>query len=554
VKFNFPLTERQQRLVDSTARILAIGAGTKTGKSLALYVWLIRGMLQGEPCAFCGPWFFRSRAAFDVIKNLLQPFIAGRTVRVNEARLQISAVGGGYIDFVSADNPNCLFGANYARVVLDEASRMPEPIYAAALTTISGTNGSLRMAFNLDLGSRNWAIRNLLRIQRLTEEERKRTGEDFAMFPTGGDGLVSDELIAQFKSQMPLVTWEALYLARIPDSDSSLFRNLDKIFTGKELTEPAEGTTYMMGVDLARKTDFTSVTIIDGRGDVVAGERFSQMDWSLQIGRVALLYRTFKCVKAIVDATGVGDPVAEQLEGLELSVERYIFTVPSRKALIEELVLACDNNEIRIPSSAKFQVYRAEMDSFEYQLDGSTMRYGAPSSMHDDTVMSLALAVHGWRASRGAVLGVIDLFKRRAKEIAQGIRDAFGELIHKHQPKPVPVLARKPAITELQAPARKPNDPCPACGATCTYVRGNGDRRAVLHCNQCGAEDGVKPGPSERPGHTHRWRPIPGGQEKCDDCGEQRWIGAPPAVNGISRAQYAARSDVFGRGQYGRFG
>src|ERR1700678_2123949 len=117
MKFEFPLTERQKRLVESTVRILICGAGTKTGKSFGAYVWLIRGLLSGQACVFCGPWFFRSRAAFDAMKILLQPFILARTVKVNEARLQLSAVGGGYCDFVSADNPNALFGANYDRVV-----------------------------------------------------------------------------------------------------------------------------------------------------------------------------------------------------------------------------------------------------------------------------------------------------------------------------------------------------------------------------------------------------------------------------------------------------
>src|SRR6266705_4088902 len=255
MKFEFPLTERQKRLVESTATTLVCGAGTKTGKSFGAYVWLIRGLLSGQACCFCGPWFFRSRAAFDSTKNLLQPFIAARTVRVNEARLQLTAVGLGYCDFVSADNPNALFGGNYDRLVLDEASRMPSEIYSAGLTTISGTHGKLRLFFNLDLGTKNWAIKQLLRIQALSPEERERTGEDFMMFPTGGDGLVSDALIQQFKAQMPLPLWEALYLAKIPDSDCSLFRNLDRIFVGRERETPAEGVRYFLGVDLARKKD-----------------------------------------------------------------------------------------------------------------------------------------------------------------------------------------------------------------------------------------------------------------------------------------------------------
>lgn len=308
--FTFPLTDRQRKLVESTARVLFIGAGTKTGKSMGLFCWLIDGLLQGEACCFMGPWFFRSRTAFNEIKNLLRPWIANRQVKVNEQRCAISCVNGGTLDFLSADNYQTTFGQNYHRIVLDESSRMPSGAYTAALTTIASTGGRMRCAFNLDLGMRNWSIRHLIRIQGLTPEERARTGEDFMTFPTGGDGLVADETIQQFMQQMPLVLWEALFLAQIPTEDSSLFRNLDKIFTGHEREKPESGKRYFMGIDLGRRKDFTCLTVIDENGDVVWSERFTAVDWNVQCGRAALLFRNFDCRLAIVDSTGIGDPVA----------------------------------------------------------------------------------------------------------------------------------------------------------------------------------------------------------------------------------------------------
>lgn len=239
MKFTPPYTDRQREMVQHAARILWLGCGTKTGKSFGLIGWLIEGMLHQEATCFCGPWFHRSRAAFDIAKDLLQPFILNRYITVNEARLKLSAVGGGYCDFVSADNANALYGGNYHRLVIDEASRCPAEIYAAGLTTISGTNGKIRLAFNLELGQRNWAIRNLLRVQALGAQEQERTGESFLTFPSGGDGLVAPDLIALLRSQMPEPLWRALYLAEIPTADCSLFRNLDKVFTGRELEAPA---------------------------------------------------------------------------------------------------------------------------------------------------------------------------------------------------------------------------------------------------------------------------------------------------------------------------
>ena len=536
--------------MEHEARVLHVGAGTKTGKSMALFCWLIEGLLRGEACCYSGPWFFRSRRAFDEIKILLRPFIASRAVRVNEARLQVVSTRGGYLDFVSGDNPDAAFGGNYDRVVVDEASRHPAAIYTAALTTISATGGKLRLAFNLELGSKNWAIANLLRVQRLSPEERQRTGEDFLTFPTGGDGLVDPILIELLRSQMPLPLWEALYLGKIPESDCSLFRNLDKIFTGQELEGPEVGRQYILAADVARKKDWSVLTVIDDRGRVVASDRFHEISWSLQTERAKLLYETFHCQRAICDGTGVGDVVAEKFEEAGMNVESFIFTVPSRRLLIEELVMACDNCEIVVPATEKFKVFRSELESMEYQLDGSSIKYAVPSGCNDDALFSLALATHAYRASRGWILGLLDHFKRTAKEIAEGIRDAYGNLIHKPEPKPVPVrtapVETKSAVVDnfaiwlrtSKAPA------CTACGSTATTY----NELRKVRCNQCQAVDGVPPvkpidqNPCWVEGCGLKLQ-MSGGVLRCQNHGQIPASGNPP--NGVTFEYLNSRKKRF---------
>jgi hypothetical protein len=533
MKFNFPCTPRQLEMLHHSARILWCGTATKTGKSASSYVWLIDGLLSGEACAFIGPWFFRSRAAFDQIKILLEPFIRKRTVRINESRLQITASGGGYIDFQSADNPDCLFGGNYHRLVLDESSRMPEAIHSAALTTISATAGRVRFFFNLELGVKNWSIRNLLRVQRLSEAERLETGENFLTFPTDPQ-LVDPKLVEQLRSQMPLALWSALYEAKIPESDASLFRNLDQVFTGRESESPVYGRQYYLAADVARKKDWSVLTVVDDKGNIVATDRFHQISWMLQVERAALLYRTFRCTKAIVDATGVGDAVAEQFEQAGMSVEPFIFTVPSRRALIEELVVACDGREITVPPSEKFKVYRTEMESMEYQLDGSSIRYAVPQGLHDDALFSLALATHLYRASRGFILGLVDYLKRMAKDIAAGLRRSDGDLVDPpaprlppsvDPPKPVSVNNFEVWLVTNRAPA------CEACHATCTTYN---DQRTV-RCNQCGAIDGALPEPVGECCGAYLPQVVAGGV-RCGSCGRQQ--SNHGTIVGMSRRDY----------------
>jgi hypothetical protein len=548
--FIFPLTDRQRKLVESKARALFIGAGSKTGKSMALYCWLIDGLLQGEPCCFIGPFFFRSRTAFNEIKNLLRPWIANRQVKINEQRCVITCINGGVFDFLSGDNYQTLFGANYKRIVLDESSRMPSGAYTAALTTIASTNGQIRCAFNLDLGVRNWSVKHLLRIQGLSPEQRAETGEDYATFPTGGDGLVSDETIQQFKAQMPLVLWEALFLAKIPTEDSSLFRNLDKIFSGHEQEKPTPGKRYFMGIDLGRRRDFTCLTVISEDGDVVWCERFTAVDWNVQTGRAALLYRTYDCRLAVVDSTGVGDPIAQALEELQLNVKRYAFTAPSRKALVEEAVIACDGKEFRVPNTEKFQVYRMELESFEYQLDGGSIKYAVPQNSHDDAAISLFLAIHAFRLERGAVWGYVLYLQQKAKDMLSGTRDMFGELVHRPKSKPAaPVMAKKPIEIRTEQPKPEAKQPCPACQSKSTIPMSSGAGKLILHCNQCKADslDGVvlqtAPSPDRCTNYDdgeHRMTQMAGGRPRCC-CGYQPDMRPVQSFNGATFGELNAR-------------
>ncbi len=392
VKLTLPaLTENQRRLIESPARILYVGAGTKTGKTVGLALWVVQGLLAGERCAVVGPWFKRTRAFYDLLKTFLEVPIARQDVAA--AELKFTGENGGRIDFYSGDHVEPLYGDAYHRVVIDEASRQTEASLTAALTTISATNGKVRLAFNLERGSKNWAIRHLLRVKHMTPEERAKSSEDYMLFPTLGEGFVPAELIESMRGKMPESLWRALYLAEIPAEDAALFRGLDEIFTGAEWSSPVKGGRYVMGADLARKQDWTVLTVLDvGSGKVAYVDRFNAVAWTVQVERAAALYARFGCSRAVVDATGIGDVVIEELRKAGLRVEPFIFSGPSKKRLLEGLIVAVERRAITVPE--KYQWLKEELEGMEFVLsENGEVKYGSASGMSDDGVMSLALAV-----------------------------------------------------------------------------------------------------------------------------------------------------------------
>jgi hypothetical protein len=95
---------------------------------------------------------------------------------------------------------------------------------------------------------------------------------------------------------------------------------------------------------------------------------------------------------ALVDSTGVGDPILEMLQrrsGGE-NFEGYHFTGPSKQRLMEGLAVKIQQQAIMFPDGP----IRKELEIFEYQYTRTGVRYAVPEEMgyHDDCVCALALA------------------------------------------------------------------------------------------------------------------------------------------------------------------
>ena len=106
--------------------------------------------------------------------------------------------------------------------------------------------------------------------------------------------------------------------------------------------------------------------------------------------------------RVVVDASGVGDPVFDELKRENIRVEGFKFTNASKKDLIENLSMMMDNELVTYPEIPELI---NELKLFGYTV-GSTglVRYGAPEGYHDDCVIALALACWQIRKPRGFVI------------------------------------------------------------------------------------------------------------------------------------------------------
>ena len=89
-----------------------------------------------------------------------------------------------------------------------------------------------------------------------------------------------------------------------------------------------------------------------------------------------------------MDATGVGDPIVEELQREDPLVEGFKFTSTSKQQLMEGLVTSIQQGAIKYPDGVMVD----ELSMFEYVYTKNGVKYSAPDGMHDDCVMALGLA------------------------------------------------------------------------------------------------------------------------------------------------------------------
>jgi len=122
---------------------------------------------------------------------------------------------------------------------------------------------------------------------------------------------------------------------------------------------------------------------------VVAWDRFNQVDYTLQVMRLANLAKKYKA-SVLMDSTGVGDPILEQVRQAGINAEGYQFTNTSKQQLVEHLAVQLEQQRITFPHIPEL-IHELELYQYEMTRAGN-VRYSAPQGYHDDCVMALGLA------------------------------------------------------------------------------------------------------------------------------------------------------------------
>lgn len=378
------LYPKQYAALFAPERYSLIEASTKSGKTAGALCWLLATAWEqgkdGRNYWWVAPVYSVAKIAFRRMCRMLtrvDPDKQHWNVNESEMFIRLTA-NGAYIQFKGADKPDSLYGEDVYAAVVDEATRCKEEAWYAVRTTLTATKGPVRIIGNVK-GRKNWAYKLGAQAKGgdATMSYHKLTAWDAVEA-----GVLDREEIEDAKSKLPEAVFKELYLAEPSDDGGNPFG----IAAIAKCIKPLSSLPPVaFGVDLAKSHDWTWILGLDTNGNVCVDERW-QGDWG---GTRTRLIRIIGDVPAMVDSTGVGDPIVEDLQRALPNVEGFKFSQMSKQQIMEGLASAIQREETGYPAGLLVD----ELESFEYEYTRTGVRYTAPEGMTDDGVCALALAV-----------------------------------------------------------------------------------------------------------------------------------------------------------------
>jgi hypothetical protein len=323
--------------------------------------------------AYITPTYKLAKVFFDELCLLLPPEVA--TPNISDLTLKLTT--GGSIRFFTGERLDNLRGLKFHYVIVDEASFINNLEH--------GWNNSIRPTLT-DYQGRALFVstprgKNFFYSLYLKGIEPNEEWESFK-YSTYDNPFIRKEEIDSARLSLPEVVFEQEYLANPAENSANPFGTTS---IRKCVSDMSVNPVKCYGIDLAKYSDYTVIIGLDVAGNVAYFERF-QNDWSSTQNKIRNLPRA----PMIIDSTGVGDPIVEQLQRDGLDVESFKFTSTSKQEIMVGLQMAIHQERIHFPDG----IIKEELEIFEYQYGSHGVKYSAPSGFHDDTVCALALA---WR-------------------------------------------------------------------------------------------------------------------------------------------------------------
>jgi len=347
------LHDGQKSVYGHPARYKVVNCGRRWGKTTLAINIIIRRLSEGQRVAYFAPIWKQTSEVWRELKRRQESVI----VYKNESERRLETMEGGVLDCWSLDSENSVRGRSYHMLIVDEAAMIAnlEAIWTEALSPLlTDTEGSAYF-FSTPKGHNYFHTLYMIGLDPIQVQWQAWN------FKTVNNEHINPQEVANQRAMLPDRAFRQEYLAEFLDDAGGVFRGVDAVST-LQPAEPVDGHTYVFGVDWARDYDFTVISVFDAtERKQVWIERFNEIDWPLQRGRLQTLAEKFNPSNIVAEENSFGSPNIVELQRSGLPVTPFKTTSASKAPLIEAFALAIEKQDVQLLDDP---IQKAELKAF----------------------------------------------------------------------------------------------------------------------------------------------------------------------------------------------
>jgi len=377
--------EKQKDVIKTfdNSREILMRAGRRFGKSqLCSYLALRELLKPNKNIWVVAPNYNLSEIIFDNIAGWVGQILThGQSYTITKNPVpSLDVAHGSKMQIKSAENATSLLGRSTDLVILDEASRLPQYIWERYIYPTTIEREGKIMYISTPTG-KNWFY-----------DKELELGDSAFHFTTYDNPYIKKEELEKLKNNHSELTFRQEYLAEYISEANAVFPNIRDIVEDYPEKGPEPGGLYIMGVDLGRRADASAIIILSRLNHkVVYIEEIVKADYALQKEHIKALSAKYNNAKIIIESTGPGDPVYQDLLRDGANVQEFRTAGHNKAQLIEKLAIFIEQRSITIPEHKDLM---REMMDYEVVMSSSGFnKYKGRGKKPDDLVIALALAV-----------------------------------------------------------------------------------------------------------------------------------------------------------------
>ena len=392
----------QERLVRDRSKRIVCCWGRQCGKTSTIAVKAIHFAYSSPNMnvLIASPSLRQSMIMFDRVLGFINDSPILSTGVARKTRTIIHLLNGSRITALPCSE-NLLRGYTADLVICDEAAFMPDDVIVKVVfPMLSATDGSA-IFLSTPWGRDHFFYRAFI-----------DSGYSVHYVKSTECPLIKPEFLEEQRRNMSEEAFRMEYLAEFVEAATCFFpQDLIRSCVDPDLEfvsgleESAPRGEYYAGADFGKLEDYSAVTILKREGDLLKLVYLYEFplgsSYSNVIGHLVKANQIFQLHKVLIDQTGVGEPVLEELktQGVE-NGEGLTFTVKTKEELLTCLKLAMEQKRLKMPYHRRL-CEQVNQQQYEYSKSGYLV-FTHPTGTHDDQLWSLALACYAATVGREA--------------------------------------------------------------------------------------------------------------------------------------------------------